>query len=56
MSAIVIILPVVAKPHFDDPAWEEQRIRELQAKLLMRQIAPPRTRPIVVPKSYREQA
>lgn len=48
MTAIVLVLPIVARPNFDSAAWCEQIDRELAAHPLQRQAPPPRTRPLLV--------
>jgi hypothetical protein len=48
VSAHFIILPIVARPSFHDPAWRAQFDREMQAKRLARCAPPPRTRPMLV--------
>lgn len=49
MSAQVIRLPVIERWNYGNPAWLEQRDRELAAFASMRRQAPPRTRPIPIP-------
>lgn len=53
MTAPVIILPVVERPNFGDPAWREQRARETHALWDMLHRAPPRTRPLLVVSNER---
>ena len=48
MTAVVLILPVAARPSFHDPAWCEQYDREREAAMMNTLQPPPRTRPIVV--------
>jgi hypothetical protein len=48
MSAIVIVLPVVHRPSFHDPAWREQFDRERWAQVFNEMSPPRRTRPLVV--------
>jgi len=53
MTAAVIILPVVAKPAFHDPAWREQYERECRARCEELFGPPPRTRPLLVVSNQR---
>jgi len=53
MTAPVIILPVVAKPAFHDPAWREQYERECRARCEELIGPPPRTRPLLVISNQR---
>ncbi|MGX9389781.1 hypothetical protein ACWX0K_10855 [Nitrobacteraceae bacterium UC4446_H13] len=48
MSAIVVVMPVVARPAFDDAAWREQYARECAALCAATIAPPPRTRPLKV--------
>ena len=47
-GAIILLLPVVHRPSFHDPAWREQFDRELDARNEMANRPPPRTRPLIV--------
>jgi hypothetical protein len=48
MPAIVLILPVISRRSYSDPAWCEQYDREREAAMFNELQPPPRTRPIVV--------
>jgi len=48
MTAIVLILPVLSRRTYSDPAWREQYDREREAAMMNELQPPPRTRPIVV--------
>lgn len=53
MTAPVVILPVVMRPNFADPAWREQHNREACALWQALQAPPPRTRPLLVVSNER---
>ncbi len=53
MTAPVILLPVVHRRSFHDPAWCEQTDRERKAFIEMLRNPPPRTRPLIV--AYRHE-
>jgi hypothetical protein len=55
MSAQIFILPVVARPSFQDPAWREQFDREVEARMGMLHQAPPRTRPLIACQREQER-
>ena len=47
MTAPVIILPVIPRRSFGDPAWREQYERECEAATNAQVDPPPRTRPLL---------
>lgn len=54
MTATVIIMPVISRPSFRDPAWREQFERESLARCVDLRSAPPRTRPLLVVRNEPE--
>jgi hypothetical protein len=55
MTDRFVILPIVARPSFHDPAWREQFDREMEAKRLARDVPPPRTRPVLAVSNAQDE-